>query len=138
MTRALDPISDPGQSRLDARHSQPESRRGFQLEPRGAAARGQLFRALPVLHPVRLSGGARWRQVEDHPLPAVGRGQRNAGQVHWKPEGPWAFVTDTIRLRKDLTLTAGLRWEGQINPQPTAPNPKFPITSQIPNDLKMW
>jgi hypothetical protein len=47
------------------------------------------------------------------------------------------FFTDTMRLRKDLTLTAGLRWEGQINPQPP-PNPQYPINSQIPNDLKMW
>ena len=43
-----------------------------------------------------------------------------------------------MRVRKDLTITAGLRWEGQINPQPTTPNPAYPITSSIPNDLKMW
>ncbi|MCU1329168.1 MAG: hypothetical protein JWN34_4538 [Bryobacterales bacterium] len=48
------------------------------------------------------------------------------------------FITDTVRLRRDLTVTAGLRWEGQINPQPTSPNPVYPITSKIPNDLKMW
>ena len=48
------------------------------------------------------------------------------------------FITDTIRLRKDLTLTAGLRWEAQINPQPTSPNPAYPITSKIPSDYKMW
>ena len=48
------------------------------------------------------------------------------------------FITDTMRVRKDLTITAGLRWEGQINPQPTTPNPAYPITSKIPNDLGMW
>ena len=48
-----------------------------------------------------------------------------------------AFFTDTIRLRRDLTLTAGLRWDGQVNPQPPA-NPAHPINGQIPNDLKMW
>jgi hypothetical protein len=48
------------------------------------------------------------------------------------------FVTDTMRVRKDLTITAGLRWEGQFNPQPTTPNPAYPITSKIPNDLSMW
>jgi hypothetical protein len=48
-----------------------------------------------------------------------------------------AFITDTMRLRRDLTVTAGLRWEGQINPQPP-PNPLYPINSQIPNDLNMW
>jgi hypothetical protein len=47
------------------------------------------------------------------------------------------FVTDTIKLRRDLTLTAGLRWEGQFNPQPPA-NPQYPINGQIPNDLRMW
>ncbi|MGH9802355.1 MAG: hypothetical protein ACRD82_18480, partial [Blastocatellia bacterium] len=37
-----------------------------------------------------------------------------------------------------LTLTGGLRWEGQWNPQPTRPNPALPQTTFIPNDLKMW
>ena len=48
------------------------------------------------------------------------------------------FFTDSMRVRRDLTITAGLRWEGQLNPQPTTPNPKYAITSRIPNDLKMW
>ena len=48
------------------------------------------------------------------------------------------FVTDTMRVRKDVTITAGLRWEAQINPQPTTPNPAYPITRKIPNDLGMW
>src|SRR5262249_13459025 len=47
------------------------------------------------------------------------------------------FLTDTIKVRRDLTITAGLRWEGQINPQPPA-NAAYPINGQIPNDLKMW
>src|SRR5262249_30956222 len=47
------------------------------------------------------------------------------------------FLTDTIKVRRDLTITAGLRWEGQINPQPPA-NSAYPINGQIPNDLKMW
>jgi outer membrane receptor for ferrienterochelin and colicin len=48
-----------------------------------------------------------------------------------------AFITDTFRLNRDLTLTAGLRWDGQVNPQPP-PNPAHPINGQIPNDLHMW
>lgn len=48
-----------------------------------------------------------------------------------------AFATDTIRLG-DLTITGGLRWEGQLNPQPTNPNPKYPQTGYIPHDLAMW
>ena len=37
-----------------------------------------------------------------------------------------------------MTITAGLRWEGQWNPQPTKPNPAVPSTAYIPNDLKQW
>jgi len=48
-----------------------------------------------------------------------------------------AFVNDSIRLRPDLTITAGLRWEGQVEPQPPA-NPAHPINGRIPNDLTMW
>jgi hypothetical protein len=47
------------------------------------------------------------------------------------------FITDSMKVRRDLTLTAGLRWEGQRNPQPPA-NPLYPINGQIPNDMKMW
>ncbi len=48
------------------------------------------------------------------------------------------FVQDAIELAPNLTLNAGLRWEGQWNPQPTRPNPAFPETALIPNDLAMW
>ncbi len=48
------------------------------------------------------------------------------------------FVQDRIDLGPRLTMNAGLRWEGQWNPQPTRPNPAYPETSRIPNDLGMW
>jgi hypothetical protein len=48
------------------------------------------------------------------------------------------FVQDKVALRRDLTLTAGLRWEGQWNPQPTRPNPEVAQTARIPNDLAQW
>jgi len=48
------------------------------------------------------------------------------------------FVQDRIELGARLTMNAGLRWEGQWNPQPTRPNPAYPQTSTIPNDLGMW
>ena len=32
-------------------------------------------------------------------------------------------------------MTAGLRWDGQWNPQPSHPNPAIPQTTYIPNDL---
>jgi len=47
------------------------------------------------------------------------------------------FFTDTMRVAKSLTLTAGLRWESQINPHPPY-NKQWPINSQIPNDFRMW
>ena len=49
-----------------------------------------------------------------------------------------AYVQDKISLGDNITATAGFRWEGQWNPQPTRPNPAIPETGYIPNDLKMW
>lgn len=49
-----------------------------------------------------------------------------------------AFINDKIRINSRLTLTAGLRWEGQFNPQPVSPNPDIPVTQRIPNDLEQW
>ena len=48
------------------------------------------------------------------------------------------FVQDRVALSSQVTLTAGLRWEGQWNPQPPRPNPAIVETSRIPNDLGMW
>ena len=48
------------------------------------------------------------------------------------------FVQDRIDLSPRLTLNAGLRWEGQWNPQPDRPNPALAETSAIPNDLAQW
>ncbi|MCS7081076.1 MAG: carboxypeptidase regulatory-like domain-containing protein [Chloracidobacterium sp.] len=48
------------------------------------------------------------------------------------------FITDKIRVLPTLTVTVGLRWEGQFNPQPIAPNPDIPETQRIPNDLEQW
>ena len=48
------------------------------------------------------------------------------------------YAQDVMALRPNLTFTASLRWDGQLQPQPDRPNPKYPLTSQIPNDLAMW
>jgi hypothetical protein len=48
------------------------------------------------------------------------------------------FVNDRFAISHTVTITAGLRWEGQWNPQPTNPNPALPETALIPNDLRMW
>ncbi len=47
------------------------------------------------------------------------------------------FVHDKIRVTPRLTVDAGLRWEAQINPQPTDRYPGIAETGRIPNDLKM-
>lgn len=47
------------------------------------------------------------------------------------------YLQDKLQFT-DMTLTAGLRWDGQWNPQPTKPNPALASISTIPNDLKMW
>jgi carboxypeptidase family protein len=49
-----------------------------------------------------------------------------------------AYLQDRMSLGTNVTVTAGLRWEGQWNPQPTKPNPAIPSTAYIPNDLKQW
>ncbi|HRH40757.1 MAG TPA: TonB-dependent receptor [Pyrinomonadaceae bacterium] len=48
------------------------------------------------------------------------------------------FIQDKIKVSNRLSLNAGLRWEGQYNPQPTKPNPAFPQTALIPNDVKQF
>lgn len=48
------------------------------------------------------------------------------------------FIQDRVKLSQSLTLTVGLRWEGQWNPQPPRPNPALRETTFIPNDLEMW
>jgi hypothetical protein len=48
------------------------------------------------------------------------------------------FVQDRLKLSRSVTFTAGLRWEGQWNPQPPNPNPALRETTFIPNDLGMW
>ena len=48
------------------------------------------------------------------------------------------FVHDRIRMTPRLTIDAGLRWEAQMNPQPTDPYPGIPETGRIPNDFKMF
>ncbi|HKT51529.1 MAG TPA: TonB-dependent receptor [Candidatus Angelobacter sp.] len=48
------------------------------------------------------------------------------------------FATGNIALTKTLSLTAGLRWDGQWNPQLDVINPAIPQTATIPDDLMQW
>ena len=49
-----------------------------------------------------------------------------------------AYAQDKISIGSNMTVTAGIRWEGQWNPQPTRPNPAISYTQFIPNDLRQW
>jgi hypothetical protein len=48
------------------------------------------------------------------------------------------FVEDKLSFSERLTLNAGLRWDGQWQPQPQYPNPSISETQRIPHDLAMW
>jgi hypothetical protein len=48
------------------------------------------------------------------------------------------FANAKITLGPGLSLTAGLRWTGQWNPQPPNPNAAISQTQKIPNDLAQW
>ena len=48
------------------------------------------------------------------------------------------FVSGKFPLSKTLTMTAGLRWGAQWNPQPQHPNAAIATTKLIPSDLSQW
>jgi hypothetical protein len=48
------------------------------------------------------------------------------------------YVSAKLPLTPKLTVTTGLRWVGQWNPQPNHPNPAIPSTTYIPDDLAQW
>jgi hypothetical protein len=48
------------------------------------------------------------------------------------------FANARRELRKNLTLTAGIRWGGQWNPKPDHANPAISQTQKIPGDLTQW
>jgi hypothetical protein len=48
-----------------------------------------------------------------------------------------AFVEDDWTVSDRLRLTAGLRWDAQLNPQPDDPNPELPGSDRIASDRGM-
>jgi hypothetical protein len=48
------------------------------------------------------------------------------------------FANGKLPIGKSVTLTAGLRWDGEWNPQPQHPNAAIAQTRGIPNDLTQW
>ena len=61
-------------------------------------------------------------------------GTRFAGSIHELS----LFANAKRELRKNLTLTAGIRWAAQWNPQPNHANPAIAQTQKIPDDLAQW
>ncbi len=48
------------------------------------------------------------------------------------------YMDAKLPVTKSLSVTAGLRWEGQWNPHPNNPNSAIPQTTHIPDDLAQW
>jgi len=51
-----------------------------------------------------------------------------------------AYIQDEWRVRPDLTISPGLRYEAQFNPNyhtPSAPQNRYPLATFIPNDTRM-
>ncbi|MGC2108880.1 MAG: carboxypeptidase regulatory-like domain-containing protein, partial [Candidatus Korobacteraceae bacterium] len=48
------------------------------------------------------------------------------------------YIDAKLPVTKTLTVTAGMRWDGQWNPQPAHSNSAISQTTFIPNDLSQW
>jgi hypothetical protein len=78
-----------------------------------------------------------------------GKSVNDAGTQSIPQTEPAFFVQDKWQVRRNLTISYGLRWEGQIEPSViTAPSdvfyskflskPGFPSDGNIPSDMKQW
>jgi Carboxypeptidase regulatory-like domain/TonB dependent receptor/TonB-dependent Receptor Plug Domain len=78
-----------------------------------------------------------------------GKSVNDAGTQTIDQNEPAFFAQDRWQIRRNLTLSYGLRWEGQIEPSPITPpsqvfyapfigKPGFPSNGKIPSDLKQW
>src|SRR6266404_3767154 len=78
-----------------------------------------------------------------------GKSVNDAGTQSIPQTEPAFFVQDKWQVRSNLTISYGLRWEGQIEPSVLTPpsqvfysafisKPGFPSDGNIPSDLKQW
>ncbi|HTD43865.1 MAG TPA: carboxypeptidase regulatory-like domain-containing protein [Bryobacteraceae bacterium] len=47
-----------------------------------------------------------------------------------------AFIQDSWKVNRRITISGGLRYDAWIEPTPPRPNPQLPLTGQIPSDVK--
>jgi hypothetical protein len=71
------------------------------------------------------TGQQRWRDFR--------QGFGRADVDFWQHDVAF-FVQDTWKLRRNLTVNYGLRYEAQFQPTPDDPNPELPQSDQIPDD----
>ncbi|MEP6536829.1 MAG: TonB-dependent receptor [Bryobacteraceae bacterium] len=78
-----------------------------------------------------------------------GKSVQDAGTQSIPQLEPAFFVQDKWQIKRNLVLSYGLRWEGQIEPSVITPpskvfysafigKPGFPSTGEIPSELKQW
>jgi len=78
-----------------------------------------------------------------------GKSVTDAGTQSIPQTEPAFFVQDKWQVSRNLTVSFGLRWEGQIEPDVITPasqvfyskflsNPSFPSDGNIPSDMKQW
>ncbi len=78
-----------------------------------------------------------------------GKSVQDAGTQSIPQLEPAFFVQDKWQMRRNLTLSYGIRWEGQIEPSVLTPpsqvffskfigKPGFPSDGNIPSDMKQW
>jgi hypothetical protein len=78
-----------------------------------------------------------------------GKSVNDAGTQSIPQTEPAVFIQDKWQVRRNLTISYGLRWEGQIEPSVITPpsqvfysaflsKPGFPSDGNIPSDLQQW
>jgi hypothetical protein len=73
-----------------------------------------------------VAGQQRWRDFR--------QGFGRADVDFWQKEFA-VYLQDSWKVQPNLSLNYGLRYEAQVEPQPDAPNPTYPLTGQIPSDM---